>query len=70
MTTVLSVGIGAYDHVYRAAMMSKLLEVPVCAISCHSCDRRMVPPHLIRGKMQMGKGTESTKKKGVNKVTH
>ena len=29
MTTVLSVdGIGAYDHVQRAAMMSKLLEVP------------------------------------------
>ena len=29
MTTVLSVdGIGAYDHVYRASMMSKLLEVP------------------------------------------
>ena len=37
---------------------------PVCAISCHSCDRRAVPPHLIRGKMQTGKGTESTKKVG------
>ena len=29
MTTVLSLkGIGAYDHVYRASVMSKLLEVP------------------------------------------
>ena len=29
MTTVLSLnGIGAYDHVFRASVMSKLLEVP------------------------------------------
>ena len=68
MTTVLSVdGIGAYDHVYRAAMMSKLLEV--------SSLRHLLP--FVR--QAYGSATscswqdadgKSTKKKGVNKVTH
>ena len=71
MTKVLSVdGIGACDHVYRAAMMSKLLEVPSLRHLLPFVRQACGSTTSYSWQDADGKGTESTKKKGVNKVTH
>ena len=71
MCTVLSIdGIGAYDHVYRSAMLAKLHEVPSLQGLLPSPEVPMPTPRVTFGKMRLGCNTASSKPKRANKATH
>ena len=64
--TVLSVdGIGASDHVLRAAMLSKLRQIPFCRL----CDKLTLRHHHTLGKMRKDRGTALVSMRVGNRAT-
>ena len=70
--TVLSVdGIGAYDHVFRASMMAKLLEVPRLRRLLPFVRRnRAVHHRATLGKMRKDGRIRFGSTRGANRVIH
>ena len=69
--TVLSIeGIGAYDHVLRSAMMSKLHDVPFERVVAVRSRNVWLGPRSTCWKTQQGSDTQLDKLKAENRETH